>query len=82
MPMHTKIEEAVQRVGQDKVLYGSDAPFHHPAVEIAKVRRSGLDEELVERVLGRNAVGLFLGHHRLEPSPKEVSEGVGHAPAE
>ena len=42
MPMHTKIREAVERVGAERVLYGSDAPFHHPAVEQLKVRLSGL----------------------------------------
>lgn len=61
MPMHTKIKEAVERVGPDRVLYGSDAPFHHPRVEIEKVRVSGLDEDLVERVLCRNGPELFLG---------------------
>jgi len=61
MPMHTKIREAVERVGQDRVMYGSDAPFHHPRVEIEKVRVSGLPPDLVERVLGENARRLFLG---------------------
>jgi predicted TIM-barrel fold metal-dependent hydrolase len=61
MPMHTKIREAVERVGETRVLYGSDVPFHHPEVELAKVRRSGLDERLVERVLGRNGRLLFFG---------------------
>ena len=40
MPMHTKIAEAVRRVGAERVMYGSDAPFHHPVVEMAKVRVS------------------------------------------
>jgi hypothetical protein len=61
MPMHTKIKEAVRRVGHDRVLYGSDAPFHHPEVEIRKVELSGLAPELVERVLSRNARLLFFG---------------------
>ena len=69
MPMHTKIKEAVERVGPDRVLYGSDAPFHHPVVEIAKVRVSGLEPDLVERVLGANGRRLFFGddarHHPL-----------------
>ena len=60
MPMHTKIREAIERVGPTRVLYGSDAPFHHPAVEILKVRLSGLDEEGIERVLHTNAMELFL----------------------
>jgi predicted TIM-barrel fold metal-dependent hydrolase len=61
MPMHTKIAEAVRRVGTDRVMYGSDAPFHHPVVEMAKVRLSGLSDDLVDRVMGDNAVDLFLG---------------------
>lgn len=79
MPMHTKIKEAVERVGSDRVLYGSDAPFHHPTVEIAKVRLSGLEPELVDRVLGENACALFLGakerHHPVgtHASAQEVS---------
>ena len=61
MPMHTKIREAVERVGPDRVLYGSDVPFHHPKVEIEKVRVSGLPPESIERVLSKNGRRLFFG---------------------
>lgn len=61
MPMHAKIREAVERVGPDKVLYGSDTPFHHPSVELTKVRVSGLPTELADRVLGENGRRLFFG---------------------
>lgn len=61
MPMHTKIREAVDRVGPDRVLYGSDAPFHHPAVEILRVQVSGLEPEHLDRVLRANGRALFLG---------------------
>lgn len=60
MPMHTKIREAVERAGADRVLYGSDAPFHHPAVEQLKVRLSGLGPDDLARVLGGNAARLYL----------------------
>lgn len=78
MPMHTKIKEAVDRVGPERVLYGSDAPFHHPRVEIEKVRLSGLAPDLVDRVLGGNAVSLFFRGEPLRDrargrSPEEVS---------
>jgi predicted TIM-barrel fold metal-dependent hydrolase len=66
MPMHTKIKEAIDRVGETRVLFGSDVPFHHPEVEIAKVRRSGLSPELVERVLSRNGRALFFGDEHAE----------------
>jgi len=61
MPMHTKIREAYERVGETRVLFGTDVPFHHPAVEILKVRVSGLDDAAQERVLNRNGRLLFLG---------------------
>jgi hypothetical protein len=61
MPMHTKIKEAVERVGPERVLYGSDAPFHHPAVEILRVQVSGVEPHLLERVLATNSRALFLG---------------------
>lgn len=61
MPMHTKIREAVERAGAHKVLYGSDVPFHHPQVEMLKVRLSGLPPDLVRRVIDSNARALFFG---------------------
>jgi predicted TIM-barrel fold metal-dependent hydrolase len=66
MPMHTKIREAAERVGETRVLFGSDVPFHHPEVEIAKVRLSGLPPDLVERVLSRNGRALFFGDEDAE----------------
>jgi predicted TIM-barrel fold metal-dependent hydrolase len=61
MPMHSKIREAVERAGTDKVLYGSDTPFHHPTVELAKVRVSGLSSDQASGVLGENGRRLFFG---------------------
>jgi uncharacterized protein len=66
MPMHSKIREAVERVGADRVLYGSDTPFHHPSVELAKVRVSGLPPDLVSGVLGENGRRLFFGEQEPE----------------
>jgi predicted TIM-barrel fold metal-dependent hydrolase len=62
MPMHTKIREAYERVGETRVLFGTDTPFHHPVVEIAKVQVSGLPPEGVERVLSKNGRLLFFRH--------------------
>ena len=42
-------------------MYGSDAPFHDPGVEIRKVQASGLGMEHQRRVLGTNARRLFWG---------------------
>ena len=59
MPMHSKIKEAVETIGVDRVMYGSDAPFGHPAFEIEKVMVSGLREDELERVLSVNAMEVF-----------------------
>ena len=68
MPMHSKIREAVERVGPDRVMYGSDTPFHHPSVELTKVRVSGLSPDLTSGVLGENGRRLFFG----EMAPESV----------
>jgi predicted TIM-barrel fold metal-dependent hydrolase len=57
--MHSKIKEAVERLGDDRVMYGSDVPFGHPAWEIPKVRTSGLSEEHLQKVLHDNAKEIF-----------------------
>lgn len=59
MPMHSKIKEAVLTVGEERVLYGSDMPFGHPAFEIKKVETAGLNEHQLELVLGLNAKKLL-----------------------
>ena len=59
MPMHSQIRTAVERVGPDRVLHGSDTPFHHPSGEPAKVRVSALSTDLTDRFLGGNGRRLF-----------------------
>lgn len=59
MPMHTKIKEAVDSVGETRVVYGSDIPFHHPSVEMQRVRVAGLSEAQLQRVFYTNAATLL-----------------------
>jgi predicted TIM-barrel fold metal-dependent hydrolase len=77
MPMHTKIKEAVERVGVERVLYGSDAPFHHPAVEILRVQVSGLGPAELDRVLRTNSRTLFLGSRSTDREEVTSPEAVG-----
>src|SRR5207245_1097439 len=51
MPMHTKIREAVRMVGEGRVVFGSDFPFHHHSVELQGVRVAGLTEREQELLL-------------------------------
>ncbi|MDR2178781.1 MAG: amidohydrolase family protein [Synergistaceae bacterium] len=60
MPMHTKIREAYNRVGSERLFWGSDAPFHHYAVEILRTEVSGLSEPQLEDVFYKN-IKKFMG---------------------
>lgn len=51
--------QAAQRAGAAKILFGSDGPWLHPAVELAKVRALGLSEEDEALVLGGNFLRLI-----------------------
>lgn len=59
MPMHTKIKEAYETVGADRVMFGIDAPFHHPSVEIQRTLVSGLTDRQLEDVFYHNAKKLL-----------------------
>ena len=59
MTMHTKIKEAVLRLGVERVMYGSDTPLGHPGWEIPKVKVAGLISEELEYVLYYNALRVY-----------------------
>ena len=59
MPMGSKIKEAYETVGKDRIMFGIDSPFHHPTVEIQKVLSCGLDEKAQEDVFYNNAKKLL-----------------------
>ncbi|MEM4219619.1 MAG: amidohydrolase family protein [Candidatus Caldarchaeum sp.] len=59
MPMHTKIKEAVNTIGRERVLWGSDTPFHDVGVELMKLQAADLSDEEMKAVLGANTERLF-----------------------
>ena len=59
MPMPSKIREAYEEVGHDRIMFGTDAPFHPAAVESQKVLCSGLDKRGMEDVFYNNAAKLM-----------------------
>lgn len=52
------LEQAVQRAGARKLLFGSDGPWLHPAVELAKVKLLQLPPQEEALVLGGNFMRL------------------------
>lgn len=59
MPMGSKIKEAYETVGHDRIMFGIDSPFHHPTVEIQKVLTCGLGEKELEDVFYNNAAKIM-----------------------
>lgn len=52
------LQEAVRRAGAAKILFGTDGPWLHPGVELAKIRLLGLPPEQERLVLGGNLLRL------------------------
>jgi predicted TIM-barrel fold metal-dependent hydrolase len=71
------LEQAVQRAGARKILFGSDGPWLHPAVELSKVRALELPPAEEGLVLGGNFLRLI---SRVRPHPPSVSARAGIAP--
>jgi uncharacterized protein len=53
------LQEAVQRAGPHKLLFGSDGPWLHPGVELDKVKWLSLSADEERSVLGGNALRLL-----------------------
>jgi predicted TIM-barrel fold metal-dependent hydrolase len=59
MPYPWLIREAVQLLGAERVIFGSDGPGCNPSLELAKVRSLELGQQAEARVLGGNAARLL-----------------------
>jgi predicted TIM-barrel fold metal-dependent hydrolase len=65
------LEQAVQRAGAEKILFGSDGPWLHPGVELAKVHALHLSPAEEQLVLAGNLlrlIGCVRKRSRLRPT--------------
>jgi hypothetical protein len=53
------LDQAVRRAGARKVIFGSDGPWLHPGVELAKIKALGLAPADEQLVLGGNLARLI-----------------------
>jgi uncharacterized protein len=58
-PYPDKIREAVERIGAERVVFGSDGPVSSPVLEREKVMIADLSPEQTDLVLGGNAARLL-----------------------
>lgn len=70
------LEQAVRRAGPAKILFGTDGPWLHPAVELAKVKVLGLRAADEKLVLGGNLLRLI---SRVGPSRRARVEAPSAA---
>jgi uncharacterized protein len=54
-----KIEEAVEKVGAHRMMFGSGLPSSDPASMLALVKGSGISEDSMAKILGQTARRLF-----------------------
>ena len=64
------------------MLFGSDGPWLHPGVELAKVRALGLPEAQQRLVLGGNLLRLVSRVREPDERPRLPDTGTGELPAE
>ncbi len=53
------LELAVERAGTDKILFGTDGPWLHPSVELAKIYALKLPQSDLKKILGHNLLKLI-----------------------
>ena len=61
---HRIVRVAADKIGIERIIFGSDAPLHHPRVELTKIEVAGLVPEDKAKVLGGN-IARVLGIERL-----------------
>ncbi|MGC8977580.1 MAG: amidohydrolase family protein [Candidatus Ratteibacteria bacterium] len=54
-----KLEETIEIVGFNKIIFGSDYPFHHPSVMLQRIKVIELPKEIEEKILWKNAKEVF-----------------------
>ena len=67
--------EASRRAG-DKLVFGSDGPYLHPGLELAKVRELRLSPDIERGVMGGTLSGLLAPRERREPKPVAITLDV------
>lgn len=77
------LAQAVQRAGARKILFGSDGPWLHPGVELAKVRALGLPKKDEALILGGNFLRLIssVGQRARAQNTYELADFRTTAPA-
>lgn len=67
------LEQAVKRAGAGKILFGSDGPWLHPGIELAKIKALRLSPQQEKLILGENFLNLISQRqHQVSPLTGET----------
>lgn len=69
------LQQAVKRAGAHKVLFGSDGPWLHPGVELAKIRALELPPRDEALILGQNFLRLIRAKDATSPCAVSAARG-------
>jgi predicted TIM-barrel fold metal-dependent hydrolase len=58
-PFSTGIREFIEKLGPDRILFGTDLPTDNPALEIEKIRMLNLGQEIEDKLFYKNAAHLL-----------------------
>lgn len=72
------LEDAARRAGPRKILFGSDGPFLHPAVELAKARTLPVDPDGLADVLAGNVLRLTAPGRRRFRTRRQLRRTTRH----
>ena len=77
------LAQAARRAGASKILFGSDGPWLHPGVELAKVRALGFPAREERKVLAGNILRLMRAPgERVRPASAEAVTAAAAPPLE
>lgn len=49
----------LEKVNENKILFGSDAPFSHPRLDLLKIKYAVKDEKVRKKILGDNLISIL-----------------------
>jgi uncharacterized protein len=76
------LEQALKRAGPEKLLFGSDGPWLHPGVELAKILALGLRNADQSLILGGNLLRLINGRGRRRYAQPAAAASLRRLPAD
>jgi predicted TIM-barrel fold metal-dependent hydrolase len=57
--LHRILKMVVEKIGPEKIVWGSDYPYHHQEIELRKIELAGFSDDQLRMMLGGNLVRIL-----------------------